>query len=499
MGNQIKSFRQIIIFSVILLLAGFIRLWGAWRGDFAYTYDVGRDLLAVRSLVVDQKLTLLGPTTGIAGVFYGPWWYYFLAIPFLIFQGNPVGIAFFMGLVGMIIVFLGFVLGKLIFGVKNQAWPLILASLLAFSSSHAEMSTQIWSPNLAPLFIMLWFLFFLAFLKSQKLAFFWLGFFSALILESEVAFGIFFILAEIFALIACFRKEVSFKKALLFFLGLLVIFSPRILFETRHNFLVTRNALNFLREKGLAVGGDGNLLGRSQERLMAFISVWHNALARGNSFLGLVLLILGIASFFFLRKNSSKTEKRIVNFLILLILGLYLLFSFYGGDFWWYYLIGLPTIYTLLFIFLLHRLYQVIPRKVFWLGLIFYLVFTAQPAKIFMTLRQPGWEGDAAVYRNVKAVVEGVFQDADGEPFSCVVYTPPMTPYAYQYLFTWLSEKKYHNLPRPENELVYFIIEPNAYDPDRQRDWLLAHGGDGKIVFEKKVKGGITLQKRRRE
>jgi len=488
-----------IILLVILFLASFTRLWGSVRGDFAYTYDVGRDLLVVRDLVINHKLTLLGPTTGIAGVFYGPWWYYFLAIPFFIFQGNPIGIAFFMGLVGISVVFLGFVLARLIWGSDNQIWPLILASLFAFSSSHAAMSTQIWSPNLAPFFIMLWFLVFLGFLKKKRLSVFWLGLFSALILESEVAFGIFFILAEIFALIVCFRKEISFKKSFFFFLGLLVIFSPRILFEMRHNFLVTKNALNFLREKGLAISGGGDLLGRTQERLIAFISVWHDTLARGNSFLGLILLILGIASFLFLKKYSSKTEKRIVNFLVLLISGLYLLFSFYGGDFWWYYLIGLPTIYILLFVFLLHRLYQVIPKKIFWLGLIFYLVFLAQPAKIFITLRQPDWEGDAAIYRNVKFAVEEVFKDTDGEPFDYLVYTPPLIPYTYQYLFTWLSEKKYHNPPQPGSERLYFIVEPNAYQPEFSRDWLLAHDGDGEFVFEKKLKGGILLQKRKRK
>ena len=314
-----------------------------------------------------------------------------------------------------------------------------------------------------------------------------------------MAFGIFFILAEIFALIACFRKEISFKKALLFFLGLLAVFSPRIFFEMRHNFLVTKNVLNFLREKGLAVSGGVDLLGRSQERLMAFISAWHQTLANGNSFLGLILLILGIISLVFLKKYSSRTEKRIVNFLILLILGLYLLFSLYSGDFWSYYLIGLPTLYILLFIFLLYRLYQVIQRKIFLLGLILYFIFLIQPLKMIDAFRQPDWEGDAAVYRNVKFAVEEVFQNADGESFDYLVYTPPLIPYTYEYLFTWLSEKEYHNLPRPESQLLYFIVEPNAYQPDLPEDWLLAHDGDADFVFEKKLKGGIILQKRRRE
>ena len=41
--------------------------------------------------VCDQKLTFIGPTTGINGLYHGAWWYYLLTIPFLLFKGSPIG------------------------------------------------------------------------------------------------------------------------------------------------------------------------------------------------------------------------------------------------------------------------------------------------------------------------------------------------------------------------------------------------------------------------
>ena len=52
---------------------------------------MGRDMMAVKEIIYDHHLTLIGPYTSLAGVFQGPLWYYFLSIPTLIFHGDPWG------------------------------------------------------------------------------------------------------------------------------------------------------------------------------------------------------------------------------------------------------------------------------------------------------------------------------------------------------------------------------------------------------------------------
>ena len=56
----------------------------------AFHYDQGRDALVIWDLIHNGKLFLIGPTTGLAGVFRGPFYYYLIAPFYLIAGGNPV-------------------------------------------------------------------------------------------------------------------------------------------------------------------------------------------------------------------------------------------------------------------------------------------------------------------------------------------------------------------------------------------------------------------------
>ena len=57
----------------------------------AYTYDQGRDFIAAANIILIHKIPFIGPTTGVNGLFHGSWWYYLLAVPYLLFQGAPIG------------------------------------------------------------------------------------------------------------------------------------------------------------------------------------------------------------------------------------------------------------------------------------------------------------------------------------------------------------------------------------------------------------------------
>ncbi len=56
-----------------------------------FTFDHGKDSLAVMDLVLNRNVKLIGPWTSIPGLFFGPAWYYLLAPSFIIFTGEPVG------------------------------------------------------------------------------------------------------------------------------------------------------------------------------------------------------------------------------------------------------------------------------------------------------------------------------------------------------------------------------------------------------------------------
>ena len=142
---------QVYLLLFLIVAAGaFLRLWGTIHGSFAFTYDVGRDLLAVQKMITTQKISLLGPMMGIEGLFYGPWWYLFLAIPFLASGGNPYWIVFSITVLGLTIIPLAYFLGKEIGG---NLLGLFFALLVALSAPLVSFSNQIWNPNLLPPFI----------------------------------------------------------------------------------------------------------------------------------------------------------------------------------------------------------------------------------------------------------------------------------------------------------------------------------------------------------
>src|ERR1035437_9037364 len=104
--------KEYLLLYIIVLIGAFLRLQGVFTNSFAFTYDVGRDMLALWNIAYLHRIPLIGATTGLPGVFYGPWWYFLLTPFFIIFSGNPQGIAFVMSLIGILSIIFAFILGQ---------------------------------------------------------------------------------------------------------------------------------------------------------------------------------------------------------------------------------------------------------------------------------------------------------------------------------------------------------------------------------------------------
>src|SRR3989337_859181 len=109
----------------ILLLAFFVRVY---RIDklLGFYFDQGRDALVIWDFWKNGKLFLIGPTTGIEGVFRGPW-YYWLITPFYILgKGNPVWPSVFLSLTTVVGIFLAYKLADKLAG----KWAGIIAAIV---------------------------------------------------------------------------------------------------------------------------------------------------------------------------------------------------------------------------------------------------------------------------------------------------------------------------------------------------------------------------------
>ena len=86
----------------LLAWAAFTRLPLIISGIIPFSFDHGRDSLAVLHFIKTLNPVFLGPWTSIPGLFFGPGWYYLLAPAYFLVQGNPVAGAWIMFFVGLL-------------------------------------------------------------------------------------------------------------------------------------------------------------------------------------------------------------------------------------------------------------------------------------------------------------------------------------------------------------------------------------------------------------
>lgn len=486
--------KSIIVFITLLIIIGigaWLRMSGIFANSFAFTYDVGRDLLKLREIVIDHNLTLIGPTTGLGGLFYGPWWYYILVLPFIVSSGNPQSIALFIALLGIITVIVGYFIGK---RVDGNCLGLMIASLLSFSPVMVGLSSQIWNPNIAPFFVTLsiFILLKLHDAKSKIPYLFLLGILTGILLDAEIIFGLLFLAGIILSLFLLFRKKIIQFSSLLFFVGFLITLLPRVIFEIKHDFIMIRTIFTErgIQEETIRQGSNTSL--QTLDFLLSFIA---NILTDGNKVLGVVILLVLCILLIYSYSKFSKQKKIFLQIILSILLVFIIGVIFFPFTLYEHYLVGLPVI----LIFLSGLLLVTKPHRFSWLlnGIIVSLVIiNVQPLRIYSSLTQPQWEGDAAVYRNQVAVLDYIYEDAGGRPFNYIVYTPPVHDYTYQYLFKWYGIRQYKYIPSVDHvNLFYVIIEPDSQG-HRIQEWLKIRENDGEVINQKTVKGEIIVQTR---
>lgn len=491
-----KNKFPLIILGAVLLIGIYLRIGGVFTGSFAFIYDVGRDMLQVAQIVNEHKVPLIGQTTGLGGLYYGPWWYYILTPSFMLSGGNPQGVALFMVLIGVITIILGYLYGSIVGG----KWlTIIIATLLSFSSVMVGLASQIWNPNIAPPLIILLFVVFALKYKDEKKLFLLnvcTGLLLGLIMDAEIVFGV-LIIASAAITYAFLRRKKLFSVSILGLVaGFLFILLPRIFFELRHGFIMTKSLFSMH-------GGDQRIFDPTHffivlpDRLTTLLNQFAETFGI-SSVLGLALLIGSFVVLYVSRKNIKPLERQGIMMCLIIAIVFICGSSIFARAIWGHYLVGLPVVY----IIFVSIVVVALMRKHVIFGVILFLILSLtsiRPDGIIANIQNPNWEGNAAVYRNQTAVVDYVYKKANMKKFNYTAYTPVVHDYTYQYLFSWYGENKYGYKPSTEaQKLLYVVIEPDPGYEGRIKDWLKVRDGDGKIIGEEVVKGGIRVQTRNR-
>jgi len=230
---------------ILTLLIGIIlRFWKIDTRSYL-SYDQSRDFIIIKRIIVDHKLTLVGPTVSIAPGFYLPPFYYYSLAPFLyLFKFHIVGPDIYTAMFGVASIYLFYALVRKLFGVVPA---LISTFSFAVNPYLVQASRHAWNPNTIIFYILLFILASYKYKFEGKRKYLLLASFSLSWAIGLHLTAVVFVPVIIYLFIIELKKNGLNKIPLLSLLSFSTVFVPLFLFDLRHNFPILKAGLFFLR------------------------------------------------------------------------------------------------------------------------------------------------------------------------------------------------------------------------------------------------------------
>lgn len=460
-----------ILLIAILALALFLRTYRV--ADFlGFWFDQGRDAKVVWDIWHSGKLTLIGPTTGIEGIFLGPFYYYLITPAYMLGGGNPVYPAVFLALLNVIAIVFLYKLGEEYFGPNVG---LLAAFITALSQQFVSYQRWLSNPNPLPLFAIIT-------LYSLLRGRWWLvGLSAGLSLQLEAASATFF-LPAILLITLIHKKKIPFIAVAFFVLTLL----PQLFFNFRHQNILFNSFKRFLVSERSFTPGFGTYGKRLNFYYTAFTDKYYTT-NRAKTIFAVSLL-----AFFVLTRRRLPAVPT-TTLVIWWVTPMVFLLFYTGnhGYVWDYYFTGVYPAFTIL----VSAVWIAVVRHLWagrWLIAVFLAGFIFQNLSYHLTFFRQPLAGYISLTPEVQAV-DWIYQDAGSTLFNTDVYVPPVIPHAYEYLFIWRGKSV-----QPTQRLVsrlYTISEPDPGQKQLLDFWMFRQAGISSIA-KTITFGPITVQRR---
>ncbi len=458
-----------------------------------YTYDQGRDFLKVQEIVKDKNLTFIGPTTGIIGIYHGAWWYYLLTIPYFVFKGWPMGFYWFIFFIALIFNLIFFYFLKKEY---NEFISLFFLAIIAVSSYFVSLSISVSNnvivPNLLIILIMLTYYY----LKKEKIKY--INFYFAipvilgLILEFEVAFGLFLIPIYLIIIFIFTKNKKNFinLKNIFYVLSSFIIASlPRILFEVKNNFMQTKTFINFLIQPKLHNPRPFQII--FFERINGFWHYFKSIFYDYNQTIALFFLILIILGILIFKKNKTINFK-IINFNLAVIFLLFFFSLIYKDNFWFNYFEGIQYLMLFIMVNIIYLFNKNKNLKFFsYILIVFFITFSILSfIKDITSIKKNYFTG----FKPINYSIDYIFQSSKNQNICLKIYTPPVIPYTYDYLISYYTKKNNYLINKENyvNNQCWYIIEEDPYQ-FRKNEWIKNNIDKNTIIKNKKILNNKTI------
>ena len=402
--------KKILFLSIAFLL--FRTVPTILSGRFTFAFDMGRDMLWVRNMVELRKPTLIGPWGSIAGVYFGPLWYYLLAFPYILFNGDPRGAVLVPLLSNIATLLIGWwYLRRKKHPIAATVWvllygfsPLVISTsefpfhanllplvtllfLIGLYSSSVILTRQKEGKNLAERSDLLVSLRWMLHPPTGGLSMTTVGlplaaFMASVSYHLEPSAGImltlFFGCSLIFNLLkiswytrtpfdrpsqswtkTMMRSKVRMGVLLYSFIAFVIPFFPQLVFEFRHDFIQTKALVSYFRGENESLGGVLPLAERIPERVTKFSRTLSQSFLPLNgdwqkwALLGLFL----VAVFWMMKKKSfERFTNNGLRFTFFFLLFHYFAYTFlFPAELKNWYLFGFASIFLLAIALMLER------------------------------------------------------------------------------------------------------------------------------------------------
>lgn len=500
---------------LILVSATLIRLIIINQHSFPFAQDMGRDLIWAKDISFYGIPTLIGPAASIWGVFFGPLWFYLLAIPLRLFDGNPISAVY---VTLLIIILTGFLIYYLFQKILPTYYSLVLTIIFLFSNQSISISTFAFHANVLPLLTLLM-IYFIYKAKISNWIYLPFAFLStSLMFHADPAPAVVFSTIPFFFFFYFkFQNNRNIIKIILYSLFLYVIpFVPQIIFEFRNNFVQSKSLITYFTGNNPSLSGQLPLFQRIQDRLDIFFNTFINNFSPNIypvSILTTIIFLYGIYIFLRTNKNEKLNILFKVNFISILII--FILFTFIiNVEIKSWYLYPLTIIYS---IFITYAFIGLKIKK--WILVAFLFTFILLNLNHFFEKdTATNIRKDPATFKNQMEVINSIYNDDENKNISVYTYTPPIYDYNYQYIFWWLGIIKNQGLPsefaylpdktdyvrnknnykidEEQSETIYLIIENSQENEFYSKVEWLKNFNNYKLVWNKEFHNAISLQKR---
>lgn len=500
---------------ITLFLSIVLRVFLVFRDSVPFAYDMGRDLLYAKDIAFYHNLTLIGPAASIWGVYFGPFWFYFLTIPILISQ-HPYSAVF---ASASTIVATGALAYFLLKKYLTPFYALALSIIILFNATTINISTFAFHANLLPLLTLL--LIYFCFLAVVKNALFLSGaFFAAsLMFHADPAPAVVFssVPPAVFFAYKIYQKKHLLKTITASVAAYALPFVPHILFELRNSFTQTKSAIAYFSGSNPSLSGQLPFSDRITNRISIFADFISAAFAQNNMFLTLALVIFVFVGLYQFHKTAKdKNLKVLFGISVLTFVFTYFIYTVaITVEIKNWYLHSYTVIFALFLTFALISL-----KRIKLLLPLFLIGFISVNAYPFLNPQREKKASDPANLKNQLIAIDSIYQDAQKQEFSAYVFTPSIYDYHYQYIFWWYGEKQKKGLPQEfsylpsqpkyvhgkdeyqntpgKSDLVYLIIEKSQENPFyTKEEWLKKFEGYN-TVWLHDVNGAITVQRRQK-